>query len=468
MANYKSIFKGSQIDDAISSVPHKQNVINEDNKLEAGYIANLDTVAATPSLDNVSNDTFYDKGIESGLGQPTPEIQPTAELYIQGVDEAGIILLGTTKQETQITIPWTISTNNSQKKFKFTFTDSGVISALSRYKIVLYMTSMETNRDYEFSGMVFANINGKDILIGGNIYNNRFAITNPRIEIPLENNILPSNVTRNAGDYFEIDLNVQKSGGQPDNVNIISSSTLDSKVVRNGGEISSINIVDFDGTDTKTQSYRNRYFENKLNENYSPLILKKGVNPGEMFCNIPTPPKDYDEFDVYFKEPFLALPGTPVKISLDNGVSYRTLYFARSAQALTSKPVIVDYIQYKRIKIVNAGSSSFNIADSEAILDTRIINGKTITRYWDGRMEISGKVSAAAITTVTFEGLKFADIPIINANINKIASANVYQANVGTITVSNFQVRGLYQAIGGGSWSGAGEDVMWTAKGFYI
>lgn len=237
-----------------------------ENRLTAGSLGSVlnDVIATTTSLGRVKVGPGLSITEDGTLSAVTPEIQPTAEIYVSGPEVGGVIPLSPDKPTQAISIPWNISTGNTRKVFKYTFEDEGTISALSRYRFVLYMDSIETNRDYTFSSTIVATVGGQDILISGNLYTNRFPVTNPRIELPLENNVLVSNVRRNPGDSFEIVVNVTKSGGSPDVANILASPVLDSKLVRNGGEIGSNNVIDFNGVDTATQAERNRYYEQQL------------------------------------------------------------------------------------------------------------------------------------------------------------------------------------------------------------
>lgn len=220
---------------------------------------------ADKTLLNIADQTFYAKGIASGLGTGVvPEIQPTISLYVVGVDGGGVVQLSVSKPTQEVVIPWVISTSNSQKKFKFVYTDDGIISSLSAYSIRLYFTSIQTNVDYDFSSQLFVNISGQDRIIGGNLYSNRFTLDNPMVEIPLGNNQLTSDLNRIAGDFFELDLNVTKSSGSPDTANIVSSPTQLSQLIRNGGDVASTNVLDYNGANTRSQSARNRQYEGSI------------------------------------------------------------------------------------------------------------------------------------------------------------------------------------------------------------
>ena len=196
-----------------------------------------------------------DNGTVSAI---VPEIQPTSEIYISGTEEDGVIPLSITKPTEDIIIPWNITQTGTKKVFRYTYEDDGVISALSRYAFRLYMNSMETQQTYKFSSSLIANVNGMGILIGGNLYSNKFSVTNPMVDIPLDNNVLVSNVERKVGDYFDVEIYVEKTSGSTDTAYISAGSTFDSKLIRNGGEIASSNIVDFDGVIVRTQAQVNR------------------------------------------------------------------------------------------------------------------------------------------------------------------------------------------------------------------
>lgn len=193
-----------------------------------------------------------------------PEIQITAEVFVAGPESGGIIPLGIDKPASNITIPWNITTGNTTKTFRYVFQEDGVISALSRYQFVLYLNSVQTNVDYTFNSLIIAHVGGQVILLSGNLYTNRFGVSNPRVEIPLGNNVLTRDIKRTAGDYIDVEITATKSSGSPDVANILSGPLYDSKLVRNGGSIGSVNVLDFDGTDTTTQSVRNRAYESAL------------------------------------------------------------------------------------------------------------------------------------------------------------------------------------------------------------
>lgn len=193
-----------------------------------------------------------------------PEIQITAEVFVAGPESAGVIPLGTTKPASNVTIPWNITTGNTTKTFRYVFQEDGVISALSRYQFVLYLNSVQTNVDYTFNSLIIAHVGGQVILLSGNLYSNRFGVSNPRVEIPLGNNVLTRDIKRTAGDYIDVEITATKSSGSPDVANILSGPMYDSKLVRNGGNIGSVNVIDFDGTNTTTQSVRNRSYETAI------------------------------------------------------------------------------------------------------------------------------------------------------------------------------------------------------------
>lgn len=59
MADYKSIFKGSKIDEILSSVAYKQDIININNKLDVSLINGLDPIALSGSFDDLKDVPIY-------------------------------------------------------------------------------------------------------------------------------------------------------------------------------------------------------------------------------------------------------------------------------------------------------------------------------------------------------------------------------------------------------------------------
>lgn len=242
-----------------------ETTYNSDLESIGQSLSNLSDNKSDKDLGNIENKDFFNKGIASGLGQATiPEIQPTLSLYVIGEDADNNITLNKSKPLADVSIPITITTNGTVKNFKYEYEENGVISALSTFSMVLQMSSMETKVDYQFSVMQTANISGVDYLIGGDLYENRYSIDNPRVEIPLENNVLTANLNRKSGDYMSITIVFTKSSGNADTAFITSTQLQPSKLVRNGGDIGTTNVIDFDGIDTQTQSFRNRKYENEL------------------------------------------------------------------------------------------------------------------------------------------------------------------------------------------------------------
>ncbi|MGL4982535.1 MAG: hypothetical protein ACRC4W_06770 [Treponemataceae bacterium] len=220
----------------------------------------LENDKAEKTLVNINEEDFYAKGIASGLGVGgSGEIQNRVDMFVVGFQN-NIVSLSAKKptQSTPLSIPFNLSQTATNITFRYVYGEDGIISPLSMFDMVLCASNIPVNTDLIFVATISANVNKVDIPIGVSNYTNRYSISNPRMEIPVENNNLTQNVERKANDYLQVVLSIKKSSGNTGSINFLSSNVLDSKLVRNGGDISSTNVFDHDGTNTKSVSQRFR------------------------------------------------------------------------------------------------------------------------------------------------------------------------------------------------------------------
>lgn len=199
-------------------------------------------------------------------------VMPQAQVYLSTGGGTTNGTFTTTEPTTTQTYTFPVSTIATQRNiFSLTYSQAGFISSLNTWQFLLKLTGLQNQTDYFITGSIVLIRAGQPDFILSQVTSYPFSTANSQtqmeITIPFLDNLISdttAKVTYQANDRIEVRLTWNKANGNQQNINIVSAPTNPCTLIRNGGEIGSTLVIDNNGTNTATQSQRNREYEAEI------------------------------------------------------------------------------------------------------------------------------------------------------------------------------------------------------------